>query len=113
MATVTLIGFFFMKMRVFNNDGFASVTMTGCFILFLAGYKLFYHSGLLPIFHQFVYEVQYETKSVMSILEDKDGASTLKNEVANGLFAFLVALGHGDTTLKLGIHSSTEFHCFY
>jgi len=110
---LNLIGIFFMKVGVFNNAGFASVTMTECLILVFGGYNLIFNSGLILRFHQFVYEVKYETKSVMSVLEDKDGASAWKNEVVNGLIAFLVALGHSLTKLGLRIHSSTEFHCLF
>jgi len=113
VAAVTLIGLFFMKVGVFDNAGFASATMTGCFVLIFGGISWFIILVSFLVFTSLFTKYRYEMKSVMSVLEDKGGARTWKNVVANGLIASLAALGHGVTALGLGVHSSTVFHSLF
>lgn len=113
VVVVTLIGLFFMKVGVFDNAGFASATMTGCIVLIFGGISWFIILVSFLVFTSLFTKYKYEMKSVMSVLEDRGGARTWKNVVANGLIASLAALGHGVTTLRLAVHSSTVFHYLF
>lgn len=113
VAAVTLIGLFFLKVGVFDSTGFASATITGCLVLIFGGVSWFIILVSFLVFTSLFTKYKYETKSMINILEDKGGARTWKNVVANGLIASLAALGHGVTALRLEINSSPVFHSLF
>ena len=74
VAVVTLVGLFFMKVGVFDGTGFASATMTGGLVLIFGGVSWFIVLVSFLVFTSLFTKYKYETKTAMSILEDKGGA---------------------------------------
>jgi uncharacterized protein (TIGR00297 family) len=109
VAAVTLLGLLFRQVGVFDATGFASATMTGCLVLIFGGVSWFLLLVSFLVAASFVTKYKYATKNVMRVLEDKGGARTWKNVVANGLMAAVAAVGHGVTGLRGGFLSSTVF----
>ena len=103
---VTMFGLFSLKAGVLDHTGFVSATLTGCVVLIFGGLNWFAVLVSFLVFASLFTRYKYSRKKEMGAAEEKGGARSWRNVVANGSLASLSALGYGIT-------SSTAFSALF
>ena len=105
IITVTIIAIFSLKVKMIDKAGSIAAEFVGCSILIFGGVEWFIVLLAFFIATGLFTKYKYEQKIKLNAAEERGGARTWKNVLANGVIASISAIGFRISSEKLFIAS--------